>query len=219
MKNIVSYFNLYSQILILYFYVGHCQGDIYACLLGNNVSCRLACATYGRVTCLTYQNKRACEQYNQQSSSTHFHMNSTSKTSILINDFDALQYSVCLSIGILFFFFILLMIIYLIRKKSFQFLFSCFNKSFNPQLIRKSHPQSSSFDSRYTPAPDLYDLPPSYYYYYSTISINDSYEPPPYPGSSSSLYRSNSIYYETIQTPSMPLLEPKEFPNIRTHCV
>ncbi len=182
---------------------------------GNNVSCRLACATYGRVTCLTYQNKRACEQYNQQSSITHFDMNSTSESSILIDDFDALQYSICLAIGILLFVLILSIFIYLIRKKSSQFLFSCLNKSSNTKSSNRlsliSHQQFDSSDSRYT--------------------INDSYEPPPYPGSplSSSLYRSDSIYYETIQTSSisnsmsmlnpMPLPEPNEFPNIRTHCV
>lgn len=44
-------------------FLGDCQGDIYPCLQGNNVSCRVACATYGRVTCLSYQNTRACEQY------------------------------------------------------------------------------------------------------------------------------------------------------------
>jgi hypothetical protein len=44
-------------------FLGYCQGDVYACLQGNNVSCRLACGTYGRVTCLTYQNTQACEQY------------------------------------------------------------------------------------------------------------------------------------------------------------
>ena len=52
-----------SSSSIDWIFLGYCQGDVYACLQGNNVSCRLACLTYGRVTCLTYQNTRACEQY------------------------------------------------------------------------------------------------------------------------------------------------------------
>lgn len=51
--------------------IGYCQGDVYACLQGNNVSCRVACATYGRVTCLTYQNTRACEQYIRERSKSN----------------------------------------------------------------------------------------------------------------------------------------------------
>lgn len=55
--------NTEHPVMIDWIFLGYCQGDIYACLQGNNVSCRLACPTYGRVTCLTYQNTRACEQY------------------------------------------------------------------------------------------------------------------------------------------------------------
>jgi hypothetical protein len=59
--------------------------------------------------------------------------------------------------------------------------------------------------------------------------MNDCYEPPPYPGppSFSSVQRSDSVYYETIKTPSnsmsmlhpMPLPEPRAFANARTHRV
>ena len=187
-----------------FIFVGHCQGDIYACLQGNNVSCRLACETYGRVTCLTYQNKRACEQYNQQLSiMRQFNMNSTRETSVFMNDIHTFQYTIYASIGILLLLSIISIVVYLIRRKP---------------SIQKSDQQFSSSHSRSTP--------PSYYYYYSdesTSSINDSYEPPPYPGSpssTSSLSRSDdSIYYETIQILSMASTESNEFPNIRRHCV
>ena len=61
--------------------------------------------------------------------------------------------------------------------------------------------------------------------------MNDCYEPPPYPGPPlcSSIQRSDSIYYETIKTPStsnsmsmlhpMPLPELRAYANARTHRV
>lgn len=196
---------------------------------GNNVSCRLACATYGRVTCLTYQNIRACEQYNQEYSTKYFDISSTSESSILMNDFDAFRYSIYLSIGILIFFSIISLFIYLIRKNPSKFLCFCINKSINTNSSNRkssiSHQQIPSFNvsrSRYTPAPDI---PPSYHY--SDRHINDSYEPPPYPGPP--LFSSDSNYYETIKTSSisnsmsmlnpMPLPEPPKFTNIQTYCV
>ena len=193
MKNIVNSIQIYTELPSTLF-LGHCQGDIYACLQGNNVSCRLACATYGRVTCITYQNQRACEQYNRESHITHFNISST-------NDFDALQYSAYLAIGILIFLSILSIFIYFIRKKPLQFLSSWMNT----KIDRSS--------SHYISACDIDDLPP------------------PYPGPPlfSSLYRSESIYYATIKTPTistsmsmlnpMPLPEPFEFTNLRTHSV
>ena len=84
---------------------------------------------------------------------------------------------------------------------------------------------------RYTAAPDVNDLPPSYYSDRNSMTIGDCYEPPPYPGPPlfSSVQRSDSIYYETIKTPSisnsmsmlhpMPLPEPRAFANARTHRV
>jgi hypothetical protein len=128
--------------------------------------------------------------------------------------------------------------IYLIRKNPSQLLFSCANKSLTSTLHRKSthrlssilqQQQSSSLNlshSRYTPAPNINDLPPS-------SNWNDCYEPPLYPGpplfSSSDVNYSDSIYYETIKTPTMSnsmsmlhpmqLPEPQGFTNIRTHCV
>jgi hypothetical protein len=60
---------IYLLQILIGFFLGYCQGDVYACLQGNNVSCKIACATYGRVTCLSYQNKRACEQYIREHSS------------------------------------------------------------------------------------------------------------------------------------------------------
>jgi hypothetical protein len=157
-----------------------------------------------------------------------------------MNDFDALRYSAYLAIGILLFFSIISIIIYLIRKKSSQFLFSCTNKSLHTNLNRKStnrlssisHQQLSSLNlsrSRYVPASDINDFSPSYHY--SDQNINDSYEPPPYPGPPlfSSVHHSDSIYYETIKPSSiansmsmlnpMPLPEPHAFTNIRTYCV
>ncbi len=135
--------------------------------------------------------------------------------------------------------------IYLIRKNPSQLLFSCANKSLTSTLHRKSthrlssilqqqQQQSSSLNlsySRYTPAPNINDLPPSSDW--NSISINDCYEPPLYPGpplfSSSDVNCSDSIYYETIKTPTMSnsmsmlhpmqLPEPQGFTNIRTHCV
>jgi hypothetical protein len=163
-------------------------------------------------------------------------MSSTVESSILMNDFDALQYSACLAIGILLIVSIISLLIYLIRKKTSQFLFFYTHKSLNTNLNRKSTNRLSSISqqqlsslnlsrSRYTPAPDINNFPPSYYY--SDQNINDSYEPPPYPGSP--IHQSDSIYYETIKTPSisnsmsiitpMPLPEPKAFTNIRTYCV
>jgi hypothetical protein len=103
-------------------------------------------------------------------------------------------------------------------------------KSLNTNRLPSiSQQQLSSLNlsrSRYTPAPDIHDLPPSYpSFEQNTISINDFNEPPLYPGSLlfSSLPHSDSIYYETIKTPfisnPMPLPEPHAFINIQTHCV
>jgi hypothetical protein len=70
------------------------------------VSCRVACETYGRVTCLTYQNVRACEHYRRDYrkydvvmtlnySSTFFSdMTAAINPSMLsIDRFDAVKYS------------------------------------------------------------------------------------------------------------------------------
>ena len=91
--------------------LGHCQGDVYACLHGNNVSCRIACTTYRRVTCLTYQNTLACEQYLRDhgeclekgryrsppiyilGDALNFHMNPAGDWSIFTRHFDAWRYS------------------------------------------------------------------------------------------------------------------------------
>ena len=101
-------------------------------------------------------------------------------------------------------------------------------------VLQQQQQQPSSLNPtrpRYTPAPDINDLPPSYYSDRNPISMNDCYEPPPYPGPPlfSSVQRSDSIYYETIKTPStsnsmsmlhpMPLPEPRAFANARTHRV
>ncbi|CAF3470792.1 unnamed protein product [Rotaria sp. Silwood1] len=222
----------------------YCQGDVYACLQGNNVSCRIACATYGRVTCLTYQNIRACEQYIQEhSSAIHFDISSTSESFILTNDFDALRYSACLAMSILILVSILSILIYLIRKNPTKLLFSYTNKSLNRNLNRTSsnrlssitQQQSSSLNlshSHNTLTPNINDLPPSYdCLEQNSISLNDCYEPPPYPGPSlfSSVQQSHSTYYETIKTRtlsnSMSMLHPMLLPepnvstNIRTYCV
>lgn len=96
-------------------FAGYCQGDVYACLQGNNVSCRIACPTYGRVTCLTYQNTLACEQYLRERSKfitsrglllksicLHFYylgstlnpdIHSAGDSSLSSYNFDALRYS------------------------------------------------------------------------------------------------------------------------------
>ncbi len=224
-KIVINYLNLFNKIFYSHQYslfLGYCQGDVYACLQGNNVSCRFACTTYGRVTCLSYQNIRACEQYIRE---YNFDISSTSKSSILINGFDALQYSAYLAIGILLFISIISILIYLIRKKSSL---CSTKKSVNTNLNRLSsisHQQLNLSRSYYTPAPNIHDLPPSYHY--TDQNINDSYEPPPYPGPP--LFSSNSNYYETIKLSSisnsmsmlnpLPLPEPDIFTNIQTHCV
>ncbi|CAF3415573.1 unnamed protein product [Rotaria sp. Silwood1] len=229
----------------------YCQGDVYACLQGNNVSCRVACTTYGRVTCLTYQNTRACEQYiRERSNTSYLDINSAGDSSITTNSFDALRYSAFLAGGILLVVSLLSLIIYIIRKNPSQLLFLCTNKSLSRNSNRKftnrltlessvlqQHHQQQSTPSvnlsrpRYTPAPDINDLPPSYYSDQNPTLIGDCYEPPPYPGPPlfSSVQRSDSIYYETIKTPStsnsmsmlhpMPLPEPRAFVNVRTHRV
>ncbi|CAF2540557.1 unnamed protein product [Rotaria sp. Silwood2] len=227
----------FISILIFFFSLGYCQGDVYACLQGNNVSCRVACATYGRVTCLTYQNTRACEQYIQGHSSTiHLDISSTSESFILTNDFDVLRYSACLAMSILILISILSILIYLIRKNPTKLLFSYTNKSLNRNINRTSsnrlssitQQQSSSLNlshSHHTLTHDINDLPPSYdCLEQNSISINDCYEPPPYPGPS--LY---STYYATIKTRTLsnsmsmlhPMLlpEPHVFTNIQTHRV
>ncbi|CAF1064608.1 unnamed protein product [Adineta steineri] len=225
----------------------YCQGDVYACLQGNNVSCRIACTTYGRVTCLTYRNNLACEQYSRERSSTFSaDINSAGDSSISSNSFDALRYSALLAGGILLFVSVISLLVYLIRKRP-QILFFCTNKSLTSNSNRKltnrltldssilqQHQPSPSVNlsrPRYTPAPDINDLPPSYYADRNQTSINDCYEPPPYPGPPlfSPVQRTDSIYYETIKTPStsnsmsmlhpMPLPEPRAFANARTHRV
>jgi len=238
----------------------YCRGDIYACLQGNNVSCRFACAMYGHVTCLTYHNTRACKQYmqEQKSSESTSHLDLISAggdSSTSTGNFDALRYSAILAAGILLCVSIISIIIYLIRKYPSNILFSCANKSFGANSGRKStrSPSSESailpasillqqqqqqqtslprFSSRYTSPPNTNDLPPSYYSDQNPMSaISDCYEPPPYPGPPllSSIQRSDSIYYETIKTPStsnsmsmlhpMPLPEPRAFASARMHCV
>lgn len=155
--------------------------------------------------------------------------------------------------GILLFVSLISLFIYIIRKNPSKLLFFCTNNSLSSLSCRKSsnrltsgssilqqqhyHDQQPSSTSshpsrpRYTPAPDLNDLPPSYYADRNQIAIGDCYEPPPYPGPPliSSVQRSDSIYYETIKTPStsnsmsmlnpMPLPEPRAFTNARTHRV
>jgi hypothetical protein len=147
--------------------------------------------------------------------------------------------------GILVFVSLISLLIYAIRKHP-QLVFFCTNKSMGINLSRKSTNRLTSQSSvlqqqpspslhlsrpRYTPAPDIHDLPPSYYSDRNPISISDCYEPPPYPGPPlfSSIQRADSIYYETIKTPStsnsmsmlhpMPLPEPRAFANARTHRV
>ncbi|CAF1660980.1 unnamed protein product, partial [Adineta ricciae] len=223
----------------------YCQGDVYACLQGNNVSCRIACPTYGRVTCLTYRNTIACEQYLRERSSTlNPDIYSAGDSSLSSYNFDALRYSALLAGGILLFVSLISLLIYIIRKRP-QLLFLCTNKLFTTSSNRKpTHrsalesailqqhqltPSSNVPRQRYTPAPDVNDLPPSYYADRNQMSMNDCYEPPPYPGPPlfSSIPRTDSIYYETIKTPSisnsmsmlhpMPLPEPRTFANARTH--
>ncbi|UJR35983.1 hypothetical protein I4U23_028723 [Adineta vaga] len=225
----------------------YCQGDVYACLQGNNVSCRIACPTYGRVTCLTYRNTLACEQYlRERSSTSNSDIHSAGDLSLSSNNFDALRYSALLAGGILLFVSLISLLIYVIRKHP-QVLFFCSNKSSNTNSNRKSThrltlesavlqqhqltPSTNLSRPRYTPAPDINDLPPSYYATRNPVSINDCYEPPPYPGPPliSSIQRTDSVYYETIKTPStsnsmsmlhpMPLPEPRAFANARTHRV
>lgn len=188
------------------------------------MSCRLACATYGRVTCITYSNTRACEQYNRELSMTVSNVNSSNDSLIFTNYFDALQYSACLAIGTLLVLAIFFILIYLIRKKLFRFLFPCIHTDFD----RFSSTCQQTSYLRYTPTADTLDFRTTCPYCEQyTISNDDIYEPPPYPGSSifPSLARSNSIYYETIKTPTMSMLNPLPFPepfkfsNIRTHSV
>ena len=153
--------------------------------------------------------------------------------------------------GILLFVSLISLIIYVIRKHPAQSFF-CPNKLLFRGSQRKSSnrltsessvlqqqqlhhqqlsPSLNLSRSRYTPAPDLHDLPPSYYSERARVTQGDCYEPPPYPGPPifSSVQRSDSIYYETIKTPStgnsmsmlhpMPLPEPRAFTNTRTHRV
>ncbi|UJR10080.1 hypothetical protein I4U23_014302 [Adineta vaga] len=227
----------------------HCQGDIYACLQGNNVSCKIACATYGRVTCLTYQNLRACEHYTRKQTTTmYLKENSTKESLIYINDFDAFRYSVYFAIGTLLFIAILSLLFYCVRKKPSQLVSFCMNKLFNSNFNHKSTTRLSSAlqqqqlqslssssnlpRSRYTPAPVIHDSTPAYPYIQEySISSNDCYEPPLYPRQClfSSINYSDSIYYETIKTPSssnsmamlqpLTLPEPQDFIHLRTHCV
>jgi hypothetical protein len=150
--------------------------------------------------------------------------------------------------GILLFVSIISLLIYIIRKNPSKLLFFCTKKSLGIHSSRKSNNRLTSESSvlqqqrqpsppltlsrpRYTPAPDINDLPPSYYATRNRTSMNDCYEPPPYPGPPlfSSVQRSDSIYYETIKTPStsnsmsmlhpMPLPEPRVLANARTHRV
>ena len=151
----------------------------------------MACATYGWVTCLTYQNRRACEQYNKEFGISPSNID---QSTVLMNDFDALQYSAGLAIGIVLFISILSILICVIGKKPSEFLFSCLDQS-----NRKSLHRLSSISHQ--PTPDIHHFPTPFYHCLdqNPVSINDSYEPPP---SFSSLHRSNSIYYETIRTSS-----------------
>ena len=140
-------------------------------------------------------------------------------------------------------------IIYIIRKNPSHLSFFCPHRCFSTSSNRKSTNRLTSESSsvhqhhqpssppisaprpRYTPAPDISDLPPSYYADRNRMSMGDCYEPPPYPGPPlfSTVQRSDSIYYETIKTPStansmsmlhpMPMPEPRAFANARTHRV
>lgn len=197
---------------------------MYPCLQGNNVSCRLACPTYGRVTCLTYQNIRACEQYlrdmkKYQESNAIDH----SMTYLTVDQFDALRYSgkamitlidhsaalslAVLALGILLCASILSILIYFVRKRPSYSLFSRPKRSLHRLATR---PTTSMIPrTRYTTAPDVNQLP--------ILSYSpDSYEPPPYPGPS----RSDSIYYETIKTPNV-LNSRSTLPDrmFQSHCV
>lgn len=141
------------------------------------------------------------------------------------------------------------MIIYIIRKNPSQLFLFCSKRSLRSYLTGKSTNRLTSESSilqqqqqqrqppgpptrpRYTPAPDILDLPPSYYATRQQTTMNDCYEPPPYPGPPlfSSVQRSDSIYYESIKSPStsnsmsmlhpMPLPEPRAHANARTHRV
>jgi hypothetical protein len=143
--------------------------------------------------------------------------------------------------GILLFVSLVSLLIYIIRKNPSDLLFFCTKKYSNRKSTNRLTLESSVLQQqpspsnltrpRYTPAPDVSDLPPSYYSDRNQISMSDCYEPPPYPGPPlfSSIQRSDSIYYETIKTPStsnsmsmlhpMPLPEPRAFANARTHRV
>ncbi|CAF0861480.1 unnamed protein product [Adineta ricciae] len=214
--------------------------DIYACLQGNNVSCKIACATYGRVTCLTYLNVRACEHYTRKYTTTMYTDESSTKEAfIYIDDLDMFRYSVYLAIGIVVFICILSILIYFARKKPSELFSSCLNKShFNRKstarlsAVLREHQSLSSPSSanvarsRYAPPPNIHD-----YTRESSTSSNDHYEPPFYSGPCllSSINYSDSIYYETIKTPStsnsmsmlqpLPLPEPQDDLYMRTHCV
>ncbi|CAF4885143.1 unnamed protein product, partial [Rotaria magnacalcarata] len=169
-----------------------------------------ACTIYGRITCLTYQNMRACEQYIQGHNSTiPLDISSTSESLILTNHFDALRYSACLAISILVFFSIISTLIYLIRKNSSKFLFFYTNKRFNTNTNRLSSnieqpsPRLDLSRSNVTSTSDINDLPPSYDQFDPTsIPINDFYEPPPYPGLPllSTVQNSNSFYSKVMKT-------------------
>lgn len=221
----------------------YCQGDVYTCIHGNNVSCRLACTTFRRVTCLHYQNTIACEQYNREriaATANQFDFQTASDSALSANGFDALRYSAFLAGGILLFVSLISMIVYLCRKHPSQLLFFCPNRLLCHKSHRKSTNRLTSESSvfqqqseipsspnlsrnRYVPAPDVHDLPPSYYADRNHIALGDCYEPPPYPGppSFAPVQRSDSVYYETIKnmstTNSMSMLNTMPLPEPRAY--
>ncbi|CAF1240869.1 unnamed protein product [Didymodactylos carnosus] len=149
-----------------------CQGDFYTCIQGNNVSCRLGCESdFKYVTCLTYRNKRACEQYHKRSmflilsmyttfyfrlrsflenisTVSHIGVQLTIADSSTSSHFDALKYSALLAASILLVVSIVSIFIYLIRKKSPLNLLSC-NSSF---INGKQCCLSNSTESNVLPA-------------------------------------------------------------------
>jgi hypothetical protein len=232
----------------------YCKAGVYACLQGSTVSCQIACTTFGRVTCLTYQNTLACEQYMRERNgiSSVDHISSAGDSSLSTSNFDALRYSAFLAAGILLLVSFVSILVYFIRKRPSNLLLSCANKAFGPHAGRKpmhspssdssvlpasvllqQHSSLAERHSRYSPPPpDFSELPPAYRYAdQNPFSLGDCYEPPPYPGPprSTNVQRSDSIYYETIKTPStsnsmsmlhpMPLPEPRAVASARMHCV
>ncbi|CAF0790436.1 unnamed protein product [Didymodactylos carnosus] len=204
-----------------------CQGDFYTCIQGNNVSCRLGCESdFKYVTCLTYRNKRACEQYHKRKTIItvpQIDVQLAIADSSSSSHFDALRYSALLAAGILLIVSIVSIFIYLIRKKPSLNLSSCDSSFINTKqcclssstestalpasiLLQNPSPQLPRYSSSVTNSnlrANCNDVLPSYRY--SLTTSDDFYEPPPYPGVTPT-NRSHEIYYESIKSPSSSTL-------------